>query len=428
MARTAVVTEQAAQALTGTARARRWIATLLPLAVVAVTLVLVARVQYYKHDYLDLRGFATLGSTYSSHIGITSGWVGATGYDGQFYYYLALRPSLVVTCAHDTATCPLDALRLVRAERILYPMTVRLVALGQPDLIPIALLLVNFVAILITAVLLGSLAVEAGASRWLGTAAPLYAGETLVFASDLADPYAVMWLVLAVWLARRGRWLWAALAVGAALLTREQLIFVLPLLALPLVARREWRTLAASAALALGPFAVWQIVLHSLYGAWPILSGDSQAAGLVPVPFAGLWQARGAGQFTLELAVVAVPLVAVYLVAALALWRQVGGALRADGALAGHVRAAAGIVARDPIALMAVGYGLLVSFVSAAQWVNLAAPLRLALPAVVLGAVAAAHLARWVRIPYAVLLVGTSMALLAGNVPYIFGAHPAILR
>lgn len=428
MASTAATREQTTQDVTAAGRARHWIATLLPLAVVAVTLLLVARVQYYKHGYLDLRGFATLGSTYSSRIGITSGWVGATGYDGQFYYYLALRPSLVVTCAHDTATCPLDALRLVRAERILYPMTARLVALGQPDLIPIALLLVNFVAILITAVLLGSLAVGAGASRWLGAAAALYAGETLVFASDLGDPYAVMWLVLAVWLARRNRWLWAALAVAAALLTREQLIFVLPLLALPLIVRRAWRMLAASAALALGPFAIWQIVLHSLYGAWPILSGDSRAAGLMAVPFLGLWQSRGAGQFTLELAVVAVPLLAVYLVAALALWQQVRGTLRADGALAVRVRAAIGNVARDPIALMAGGYGLLVGLLGAGQWVNLEGPLRLALPAAVLGAVAAAGLARWVRIPYAVLLAGTSVALLAGNVPYIFGAHPAILR
>ena len=434
MARTARAEERAAGEIARAARARRWLVTLLPLAVVAVTLLLVARMQYYKHGYLDLRGFATLGSNYSTHIGITSGWVGATGYDGQFYYYLALRPSLVVTCAHDAATCPLDDLRLVRAERILYPMTARLVALGQPDLLPLALLLVNFAAILVTVALLGSLAAEAGASRWLGAAVGLYAGETLVFASDLSDPYAVMWLVLAIWLARRERWLWAAGAVGAALLTREQLIFVVPFLALPLLAqgqvpsrRPSWRTLAASAALALGPFVIWQIVLHSLYGAWPLLSGDSRAAGLAPLPFLGLWQARGAGQFTLELAVVAVPLLAALLVAALALWRQIRGVLLAEGALVGRVRSAVGIVARDPISLMALAYGLLASCVSADQWVNLNGPLRLVLPAIVLGAIAAMGLTRWVRIPYALLLAGTTVALLAGNIPYIFGAHPAIL-
>lgn len=382
-----------------------------PLAVVALTLLLVGRAEYYKHGYQDLLGFAALGSSYSQHIGITHGFVSDVGYDGQFFYYLALDPGLVVTCAHTAATCPLDHQPLVRLERILYPMTARLLALGQPALIPLSLLLVNALAILATAALLGRLSVEAGATRWLGAAAALYAGETLAFARDLADPFAAMWLVLAVFLARRGRWLWAAAAVAAALLTREQLVLVAPLIALPLLAERRWRLLGGFVVVAVGPFAAWQLVLRALYGTWPLLAGDTRAASVTPLPFGGLWQQRGAGDFKLEILVVAVPLVAV---AALAMW-----ALRRQGWR---------MVLREPIPAMALWYTLLVSLLSPQQWVDLWAPSRLAIEAAALGMVAAFGLPRWARISYGTLLAATTIALLAGNLPYILGAHPHVLR
>lgn len=167
-------------------------------------------------------------------------------------------------------------------------MTARVLAFGQANLIPFVLLLINFAAILITAVLVGRMAVEMGASRWLGAAAGLFTGEVLAFVRDLNDPYAVMWLVLAVYLARKERWIWCALAVAAALLTREQLIVVVPFLALPLIAQRHWRTLALCAAVALVPFVTWQIILRIQYGTWALLNGDSRTAGLVPIPFEGL--------------------------------------------------------------------------------------------------------------------------------------------
>src|SRR5258705_13910717 len=118
-----------------------------------------------------------MGSRFASHIGLQQQALNRTGYDGQFNYYLGLHPGLVVTCAHDSATCPLDDLRLVRVERLLFPMTARLVALGPPQLLPHPLLLVNFAAILGVLWLGGSLAVSAGAFRSLGGAGGLSAGH-----------------------------------------------------------------------------------------------------------------------------------------------------------------------------------------------------------------------------------------------------------
>src|SRR5260221_12367316 len=98
-------------------------------------------------------------------------------------------------------------------------------------------------------------------------------------------------------------------AVGAALLAREQFLFYLPYLALPLVAERRWRVLATSAAIALGPFVTWQLVLRVLYGSFPLIAGDSGAARLVLIPFHGLWQERFRPDFGLTVPCLGVPLV-----------------------------------------------------------------------------------------------------------------------
>jgi hypothetical protein len=254
------------------------------------------------------------------------------------------------------------------------------------------LLLVNFVAILVTALLIGDLCARAGHSRWLGVGAGLFAGEVLALLRDLAEPYALLWAVLAVWLLRRGRPLWAAAAVAAALLTREQLVFILPLLALPLVAERRWWRLALAALIALGPFVVWQVTLRALYGHWPLLD-SSTAAPLLHKPFKALWLARDSADFGVMVLCVALPLVAAAALALAVLWRD-----RLAGLL------------RDPIPLMVLIYCVLVSFTGVPNWQDMWAPARLAAPGVVLGVLVGARLSRAVGASYATLLAVTALA------------------
>lgn len=386
---------------------RRSLRQAAPTLVLAVILLLTARAEYFKHGYQGLIGFAAIGYTHGERIGVVRGNVGPIGYDGQFAYYLALRPDLIVTCATNTATCPLDDLGELRVERILYPMTARLLAVGQAELLPFVLLLINFIAILVTAALIGQMAVEMGASRWLGAAAGLFTGEVLAFVRDLNDPYAVLWLVLAVYLARKERWIWCALAAAAALLAREQLIFVIPFLALPLIAQRRWRTLTTCAAVALIPFVAWQIALRILYGSWALLSGDTRAAGLAPIPFEGLWQTRTASDFKLNVLTVALPLVIALGIAVLA--------LRRDG-----VRS----LLRDPVPAMVIVYCLIGSLLTTLQWQDVWAPGRLAAPGIVLAVIVSARVPRLPRLGYALLLIVPTVAALFTNVSYLMGAHP----
>src|SRR5260221_13795677 len=152
-------------------------------------------------------------------------------------------------------------------------------------------------------------------------------------------------------------------AVGAALLAREQFLFYLPYLALPLVAERRWRVLATSAAIALGPFVTWQLVLRVLYGSFPLIAGDSGAARLVLIPFQGLWPERFRPDFGLTVLCGVVPLVLGVSIALLAVWEQ--GPRR---------------LLRDPLPIMVVLYSMLLSFTYWFQWADVRAPSRLAAP------------------------------------------------
>lgn len=372
-------------------RLRRGFALMAPLLVVAVGAAFMAWYYYVVQGYLHPLDFADLGAEFAGRVGLQGLATSQGGYDGQFAYFIARHPAYILTCAHHTGPCPMDDGAL-RSERILYPITAALLTFGHLGLLPYTLLLVNYAAIVITALLIGDLSARAGHSRWLGVGAGLFAGQVLALLRDLSEPYALLWAVLAVWLARRGRPLWAAVAVAAALLAREQLLFMLPLLALPLIAERRWGRLVLAALIGLGPFVAWQVMLRALFGHWPLLD-SSRSAPLLHEPFKALWLARHTTDFGVMVLCVAVPLVASGALAAVVLWRdQLAGLLR------------------DPIPLMVLIYGVLVSFTGVPNWQDMWAPARLAAPGIVLGVLVAARLSRSVSAAYATLLAVTVFA------------------
>ena len=243
-----------------------------PLLVVAVVLLVMATVYYFRWGFNNRiwgmhahpsavpvwLAFNDLGQVWSSPIGEQAQSVPLTGYDGQFYFYMAENPAVISACERGASHCPIDA-NPEREQRILYPMTARLLTLGMADLLHPMLFFIDFAAILITVFLVARICLEAGASKWLSVAAGLFSGEVMGLLRDLAEPYAVMWTVLAVYLLRRNRPIGCAVAVAAALLTREQLVLVLPLLVVPLLAERRFRTAGLFLLIALGPFLAWQL-------------------------------------------------------------------------------------------------------------------------------------------------------------------------
>lgn len=391
----------------------RRLAPIAPVVAVGVWLVLMALTYFVQQKYYTkpswqaVAAFADIGTESGQHLGLDALVMNhnPTGFDGQFFYFEALDPRQPIICAHRPPNCALDrAFGEVRAERILYPYTAFVVSLGQPHLVPYALLMVNFLAVLVVTWLVGVMSVEVGASRWLGAAAGLFCGLVLGFLRDLADPYAVMWLVVAVYFLRKERYLYTALALAAALLTREQLILTVPLLALPLVVERRWHTLAWSAAVALGPFVAWQIVLRVVWGRWALATGDTAGAGVdkyfLPLPFHGLWVENRQPQFGMMVAFVVLPLVVACVISLRAIWRRYQ---------AGGWRAAL----LDPLPVFIVVYTLELSLTSWILWRDMWTPSRLAAEAAVLGVIVVARYASpSTRASYGTLMALTGMAAL----------------
>ena len=392
--------------LSRTGAVRRLLWKLGPLFAVALMLLCMAAVYYFRWGFdHKLWGtqtkpsavpvwlaFNDIGVTWSSLIGDQKVSVSSSGYDGQFYFYIAQNPGIITACSSGWTHCPLDAQPL-REERILYPMTARVLALGNSQLLHPVFFLIDFAAILVTVFLIAQLCLAAGASRWLSVAAGLFCGEVVGLLRDLADPYAVMWAVLAVYLLRKQRPLYSAIAVAAALLTREQLVLVLPLLCLPLLAERRWRTAALFLVIALAPFSLWQFILYRLFGRFGLTESAAATHGL-ELPFRGLLENYGSTNFLPTVVFVALPLVAAFGVALV--WIRTHG-----------VRA----LLRDPVPLMVAVYAILGTVTANTEWADPWAAGRLVAPAVILAVLVACDISPRLRDLYAVLIGATVLVL-----------------
>lgn len=215
------------------------------------------------------------------------------GYDGQFYYFIALDPKNARFYIDDPA---------YRYERILYPLVARALALGQPVLIPYVLILVNIMAISGGVLLLAFWLRRRGISPWLALVYGLFSGVMVAYERDLTEPLAYGLVMLGVCcFGLRRRAFWTGLCFGLAALSREvTLLFAIPysvalLLQAPAGApaepssfldraRQNWRQAALLVALAAGPYLVYKGFLLVWLGS----SGMTSNLPPNPVPFSGI--------------------------------------------------------------------------------------------------------------------------------------------
>ena len=101
----------------------------------------------------NITGFMVIGDHFQAPRIWTSQTLvhkGSVGYDGQFYYYIAHDP-FILGQSHDHIDSP-----AYRYQRIIYPLTARLLSFGQPGLIPWMMVAVNLLGILLGTWLLHS--------------------------------------------------------------------------------------------------------------------------------------------------------------------------------------------------------------------------------------------------------------------------------
>jgi hypothetical protein len=204
---------------------------------------------------------------------------GTEGYDGQFNYYIARDP--------DSAAQFLDV-PAYRFQRILFPAVGRLLAFGQEALIPWAFLAINLAALAAGTWLLEELLIQHGVSRWYALGYGLSLGIFGSVRLSLSEPLAYALVIAAIIAARRERWLWCALSLALAGLTKETTLFFAAGFALVLLLERRVLLAVGLGAAAVLPFALWQIVLYQRLGAFGVGSGGALATSFEIIPFAGV--------------------------------------------------------------------------------------------------------------------------------------------
>lgn len=214
------------------------------------------------------------------------------GFDGQFYYRIALDPFALVPTAHGIT---LDAPSL-RMMRVFYPLLAWGVSLGRPGLVADAMLGLNLAGLGLIAWLAADLSRTLGRPRWCCLAMLAWPGFVISLMRDTTEICSAALVLLAVRAAIARSPLALFAAGAAACLTRETGILALAGLGLlygcrclaGLVRRRtdptELRLLAASAA-ALLPAVAWQLVLHHAFGQ---TASAAEGAANLGWPLAGM--------------------------------------------------------------------------------------------------------------------------------------------
>jgi hypothetical protein len=248
-----------------------------------------ARWQIWAKGHLSL--FIMAGHVYTHRAQLPRGLllVPSAGYDGQFYYRLALDPANW----HATAFgITMD--QSYRYTRIGYPLLAWIFSLGQHQLVPVVLVALNLLAVGAMALLGGMFARESGRHALWGLAFAAYFGLVISVGRDTAEPLAEACLLGGLLAYRRGTspmYLLATALFTFGAITRETILFAPAAIAvtrLIAMARRQaapgladltWVVPAAG-------YGLVEVAVHFVVkGEFPLLANSSRN---LTVPFTAL--------------------------------------------------------------------------------------------------------------------------------------------
>jgi hypothetical protein len=272
------------------------------------------------------------------------------GFDGQFYYRLALDP---LTTAETARGITLD-IPSYRQQRIAYPVLGWVFSLGgRAGLLPVVLIAVNVVAATVLGAVACALAKTAGRPWWWGVAVAVAPGLAIALCRDTTELTAAALMTGGLLALRRDRAVVAAVLLTFAVLARETAMFVpagvFVAVAIAVVRDRRRASLRplVAGALPVAVFAAWQLVLGARWGELPVFSG----AGAAGLPILGVFRTiamgshgKGAPEYLFDL--VGMAFVVVFAVVAVAAVRRSSAPLHERVAL---VLAAFVVVCLNPV-------------------------------------------------------------------------------
>ncbi len=194
------------------------------------------------------------------------------GFDGQFYYMMALNPSL-------------DKIFLQPHffQRILYPVLALILSLGIKELLPITLILINYVAIILSCYILMLILRKYKANLNLVFIFAFNVGLIISITRNLTEPLMTLLIICAIYFLDKKRHVISMIFFSFALLAREIALPLYVALLLYFFIKLDFKKLGLYS-FALIPFLIWEYILFLKTGIIPLfLSFNS-----ISRPFLGL--------------------------------------------------------------------------------------------------------------------------------------------
>jgi len=214
----------------------------------------------------------------------------SAGYDGQFFYRLALDP---FTSEKTAFGIELDSPAL-RQQRILYPLAAWCISGGDPARVAWVLIGLNVAGMGVLGWLGAAWARECGRHALCGLAFPAYPGFVLTLARDLSEIMTACLALAGLYALRRQRALVAAVLLTLAVLTRETALIIVLGVAVVWLWDRVRPTGGAGRgipqwvlpvfAMPLLCTAAWQVMLNLRWNTFPAAVGADRFG----VPFVGV--------------------------------------------------------------------------------------------------------------------------------------------
>lgn len=197
------------------------------------------------------------------------------GYDGQFYYYVAMDPFLERGYFKNA----------YRQQRILYPLMARLLAFGKENLLPYTLYIVNLMALAVgmsfLILILRRYSLHPAWSLFYGLSPP----SIMTIQYDLPSPVSISLIIAAIYFYTNKKIISTAIFMAFAFLTREDSIMVLiPLLIYDYQDNRRIKRIAILAG-CLAPFFLWQLFVAVKLGDAPMATSAEVVSF---IPFSGI--------------------------------------------------------------------------------------------------------------------------------------------
>lgn len=197
------------------------------------------------------------------------------GYDGQFYYYVAMDPFMNKGYFKNA----------YRQQRILYPLTARLFAFGKESLLPYTLYIVNLWALAIGMYFLILILKQYSVNPMWSLFYGLSPSSIMTIQYDLPSPLSIALIIAAIYFYINRNLILTVVFMALSFLTREDSIVVfIPLLIWDYQCKRQFKRIVLLMS-CLIPFFLWQLFVTAKLGNAPM---TTSAEAISFIPFSGV--------------------------------------------------------------------------------------------------------------------------------------------